>query len=177
MEFNKKELIQQMQEVGHRIGTNAVKDHLDSYGLHIEGVELQFFVKDTSKVKWKSNSKFTKLFDTELINIMSKNTITVEMLGLLTLLTPYLNYEDNSLINKDGSYMNQHDIMKLTGWSKKKVNQLLTVLIDNEIVYTEKQTEDKRKNKYSINPNLFYKGQKIDKDIKKYYDDKKKIKE
>lgn len=167
--INKKVLIQQMQEVGQRIGTNAVKDHLDSYGINIEGVELGFYVKDTSKVKWKANAKFTKLFDTELNRIMSKNILTVEMLGLLTLLTPYLNYEDNSLINKDGSYLNMNDIMELTGWGKKKVNQMLTVLIENEIMYTEKQKEDKRKNKYSINPNLFYKGQKIDRDIKEYY--------
>lgn len=177
MEMNKKELIQQMQEVGHRIGTNAVKDHLDSYGISIEGVELGFYVKDTSKVKWKTNAKFTKLFDSGLNKIMTKNIFTVEMVGLLTILTAYLSYEDNSLINKDGSYLNHNDIMELTGWSKKKVNQILTVLIENELIHTEKQIEDKRKNKYFINPNLFYKGQKIESSVKEFYKDKKNKKD
>jgi hypothetical protein len=164
---NKKEILQEMQEVGQIIGTNGVQDYLESHGLDINQVQLKFIVKDVSKVKWKSKSEFVKIFIKELEKM--DKTITVEMLGLLTLLTPYLNYEDNSLINKDGSYLNQNDIMNLTGWGRKKVNQTLKVLIDNEILQTKKQKEDLRKSKYFINPNYFYKGQKIDPEIKEYY--------
>jgi hypothetical protein len=165
---SKKEILQEMQEVGQIIGANGVKDYLDSHGLDINNVQLKFVVKDVSKVKWKSKSEFVKIFIKELEK-MDKTIITVEMLGLLTLLTPYLNFEDNSLINKDGTYMNQNDIMSLTGWGRKKVNQTLKVLIDNEIIYTKKQKEDLRKTKYFINPNYFYKGQKIDPETKEFF--------
>jgi hypothetical protein len=172
---SRKEIMQEMQEVGQIIGANGVKDYLDSHGLELENLQYRFIVKDTSKVKWRSKSEFVKIFIKELEK-MDKNIITVEMLGLLTLLTPYLNFEDNSLINKDGSYMNQNDIMNLTGWGRKKVNQILKVLIDNEILYSKKQKEDLRKSKYFLNPNYFYKGQKIDPETKEYFEQQSKKK-
>jgi hypothetical protein len=170
---SKREIIQEMQEVGQVIGTNGVKDYLDSHGIDINNVQLKFVVKDVSKIRWRSKSEFVKIFIKELEK-MDKNIITVEMLGLLTLLTPYLNFEDNSLINKDGTYINQNDIMNLTGWGRKKVNQTLKVLIDNEIIYSRKQKEDLRKSKYFVNPNYFYKGQKIDPESKEYFEQQNK---
>lgn len=167
---NKKELIDKLQEVGHDSGLTGVKKFLDDNGIDVDGLQLRFLVKDISKIPWKPKTQFVKVFDKEIAK-MDKNIITVEMLGLLTLLTPYLNFEDNSLM-KDDKYINQNDIMEITGWGRKKVNQTLKVLIDHEIIYTQKQKEDLRKLKYSINPNYFYRGQKIDPEIKEYYKDK-----
>ena len=174
--LNKNDLISHMQEVGQKIGVNAVKDYLDSNDIEIDDISLRFFVTDTSKVKWKPNSKFVKLFISEMEKLMKNKTITVEMLGFLTLLTPYLNYEDSCLINKDETPMSQNDIIKLTGWGRNKVNQTIKALIELEVIYEQKQEADKRRSKYYLNPNLFFKGQKIDKEVKKYYDDKKKSK-
>lgn len=174
--LNKNDLISHMQEVGQKIGANAVKDYLDSNDIEIDDISLRFFVTDTSKVKWKPNSKFVKLFISEMEKLMKNKTITVEMLGFLTLLTPYLNYEDSCLINKDETPMSQNDIIKLTGWGRNKVSQTIKALIELEVIYEQKQENDKRRSKYYLNPNLFFKGQKIDKEVKKYYDDKKKSK-
>ena len=166
---SKKELIDKVQELGHTEAVNTVKDFLDNQGIDLDGIELRFIVKDVSKVKWKPKSEFVKIFIKELEK-MDRNIITFEMLGFLTFLTPYVNYEDNTLINKDGSYMNQNDIIELTGLSRKKVNHILKVLIENKVIYTMKQTEDKRKSKYLVNPKIFYKGQKIDSNLKEYID-------
>lgn len=174
---NKKGLLFQMQEVGHRIGTNAVMDFLESHGLEMDGVQLGFYVKDTSKVKWKGSSKFIKLYEMEMERLMNKEIINFEILGFLTWLSKYLNYEDNSLINKDGTYLTQKDIIEITGWHKNKVSKTVKSLIENEILYEKKQEEDKRKSKYFMNPNLFFKGKNIDKDIKEFYDNKKKVKD
>lgn len=174
--MNKNDLISHMQEVGQKIGANAVKDYLDSNDIEIDDISLRFFVTDTSKVKWKPNSKFVKLFISEMEKLMKNKTITVEMLGFLTLLTPYLNYEDSCLINKDETPMSQNDIIKLTGWGRNKVSQTIKALIELEVIYEQKQENDRRRSKYYLNPNLFFKGQKIDKEVKKYYDDKKKSK-
>jgi DNA-binding MarR family transcriptional regulator len=172
MTINKKEIMSQMQEVGQRIGTNAIKDFLESHDIEIDGVQLGFIVKDNSKVKWKSSSHFIKLFERELQRLMTKRIIDIEMLGFLTTLSLYLNFEDNSLVNKDGSYINQKDIINITNWSKSKVNKFIKVAIENELLFEKKQDEDKRKSKYFLNPKLFYKGQKIDKDIKEQFNNK-----
>jgi DNA-binding MarR family transcriptional regulator len=100
---------------------------------------------------------------------MTKKVIDIEMLGFLTLLSLYLDYEDNSLI-KDDRYLNQKDILELTGWSKNKVSKFIKAAIDNKFIYEEKQENDKRKSMYYLNPNLFFRGQKIDKETKQYYD-------
>jgi DNA-binding MarR family transcriptional regulator len=92
------------------------------------------------------------------------------MIGFLTTMSLYLNFEDNSLINKDGSYITQKDIITITNWSKSKVNKFVRIAIENELIFEQKQEEDKRKSKYFLNPNLFYKGSKIDKETKEYFD-------
>jgi hypothetical protein len=166
---SKKDIINKVQELGHNEAVNTVKDFLDNQGIDLDGLELRFIVKDVSKVKWKPKSEFVKIFIKELEKLDNK-VITFEMLGILTFLTPYINYEDNTLINKDGSYMNQNDIINLSGLSRKKVNHILNVLIENEIIFAMKQTEDKRKSKYLVNPKIFYKGQKIDRNLKEYFD-------
>lgn len=169
---SKKDIMQKMKEIGLQKGSAEANKFLLDNGIDIENVELNFTVRDTSKVLWKPKSEFVKIYTKELKK-MDNNTITIEMLGFLTLLAPYLNYEDNSLINEDDTYMTQNDIINLTGWSRKKVNQTLKVLIDNEIIYTMKQKDDQRKSKYFINPNVFFKGQKIDRDVKEYFEPKK----
>lgn len=167
--LNKNDLMLNMQEVGHTSAKRSVMDYLESHGIDVDDISFKFLVNDTSKVKWKSNSKFVKLFIAELEKLMSKKVITVEMLGFVTLLTPYLSYENNCLMNKDNSIMNQNDIIKLSGWGRNKVSQTIKVLIELEIMHEEKQQEDKRKSKYYLNPHLFYKGQKIDKEVNEFY--------
>lgn len=170
MTINKKEIMSKMQEVGLRTSTNAVMDFLESHDIELNGVELGFYVKDNSKVRWKSNSHFIKLFERELYRLMTKRIIDIEMIGFLTTLSLYLNFEDNSLVNKDGTYINQKDIIDITGWSKSKVNKFIKLAMENELIFEQKQEEDKRKSKYFLNPNLFYKGSKIDPDTKKQFD-------
>lgn len=172
--MNRKDMLVILQEAGHKLGTSGVKDLLDSYDMEMDDIELGFYVKDHSKVKWKSKSRFVKIFVTEVEKLMNDEIITVETLGFLTLLASYLNYEESSLVNKDGSYLEQSDIVKLTKWSRKKVSNTINLLIELEIMYVQKREDDKRKSVYFINPNLFHKGQKIDKETKEYYDNKKK---
>jgi DNA-binding MarR family transcriptional regulator len=145
---------------------NGLEDILDNYQMSIQ-------MKDVSKTKWKSKSHFIKVYEQELLKLMTKKVIDIEMLGFLTLLSLYLNFEDNCLINKDGTYLNQKDIIELTGWSKPKVNKFIKEAIDSELMYEKKQEIDKRKSKYYLNPHLFFKGQMIAKETKDHYNKEK----
>jgi hypothetical protein len=159
---NQSELYLYLQNIGNK----AIYDFLESQGLE---AHAQMYVKDISKVKWKSKSHFIKLYKQELQRLMTKKVIDIEMLGFLTVLSLYLNFEDNSLIIDD-RYLNQKDIIDITAWNKNKVNKYIRIAIENELLYEEKQEGDKRKSKYFLNPNLFFRGQKIDKETKQYYD-------
>lgn len=172
----KRDLMEQIQEVYALSGSNAVRTFLESHDIeldNLEGIHISKpYIKDNSKVKWKTGTQFIKMFSVELIKLVNKKGVLndIELLGLATRLSLQVDFEDNSLINKDGSYITQKDIMDITGWGKKKVAQSLKQLIDNEIIYIDKQEEDQRKNRYYMNPNIFYKGSNIDKEVKQRYD-------
>lgn len=154
------------------IGAQAINKFIEDQGLELD-YQMYFQMKDVSKTKWKSKSHFIKVYEQELLKLMSKKVIDIEMLGFLTLLSLYLNFEDNCLINKDGTYLNQKDIIELTGWSKPKVSKFIKEAIDSELIYEKKQEIDKRKSKYYLNPHLFFKGQMISKETKDQYNKEK----
>lgn len=80
------------------------------------------------------------------------------------------------LKNKNGEYLTQEDIMKITGLKRRAVINMLNDLKKHEIIFDKPQENDKRKKKYYLNPNLFYKGKEIDVKIKEYFDRQKEMK-
>jgi DNA-binding MarR family transcriptional regulator len=173
---NKQELMGTLRKIIQFAGQNALVDHLTDNELQLlTDFDWNIFVKDNSKVEWRSKSKFVKLFDVQMYNLFNKKILNVDDIGFLTVLSTFINYEDNSLRNKDKkhTYMAQSDIMNIMHWDRKRTYQRINKLIKNKIIHKKKQDEDKRKYKYYINPNLIYRGKKIDKDIKEYYDDQK----
>lgn len=78
--------------------------------------------------------------------------------------------------NKNGEYLTQEDIMKITGLKRRAVINMLNDLKKHEIIFDKPQENDKRKKKYYLNPNLFYKGKEIDVKIKEYFDRQKEMK-
>jgi hypothetical protein len=173
---NKKEFLNQLKEIYNHLGTRGVKDHLEANDIDPEvlnGMQFSPVLRDVSKVQWKPKTEFIKLYHVEMNKKVTKGTLNdIELLGLTTRLSLFVDYEDNYLINKDGTYLTHKDIMNITGWGKKKVTQALKQLIENDIIFEEKQEEDKRKNKYYMNPNLFYKGSTIYKEKKLQHDNK-----
>ena len=168
---NRNELVNIIQNIGAKAVNQFIEDHdlqdqFDNYQMSLQ-------MKDVSKTKWKSKSHFIKLFEQELCRLMTKKVIDIEMLGFLTLLSLYLDYEDNCLVNKDGTYLSQKDIIEVTGWSKNKVNKFLKEAIESELIFEKKQEIDKRKSKYYLNPHLFFKGQMISKETKDHYNKEK----
>lgn len=162
---NRNELFEYLQNIGNQ----AIRQFIEDQGIEDEVGYAKLWMKDNSKVRWKTGTHFIKMFELELKRLMTKKVIDIEMLGFLTLLSLYLNYEDSCLV-KDGKYLNQKDIIEISGWSKNKVNKFLKEAIENDLLFEEKQEEDKRKSKYKLNAKLFYKGSKIDRDEKMYYD-------
>ena len=79
-------------------------------------------------------------------------------------------------MRKFREYLTQEDIMKITGLKRRAVINMLNDLKKHEIIFDKPQENDKRKKKYYLNPNLFYKGKEIDVKIKEYFDRQKEMK-
>lgn len=164
---DRQKLIRLVKKIVELSGTNAVFDHLtDKEMTLIEDLDISVFVKDKSKLLWKSKSNFVKFFECQL----DKNSkeLTIEELGFLTKMSQFIDYEDNTLRNSDHTYITQNDIIHITKWDKNKVRKILNKLINLKYIYKERQI-DKRKYKYYLNPNYFYRGRYINKDIYKFY--------
>lgn len=78
--------------------------------------------------------------------------------GMLMTVMPYVGYEDCCIKKGDGTPLNVNDFTKLTGLSKSKVYKIVASLIEKNILYKDKKG-------YFVNPWLFYKGTKLNKDL------------
>lgn len=133
----------------------------------IENIMVSTFVKDLSKVLWKSTkSKFTKLYKKELLRIVNDKLLNDRQLGQLTKLSLCIRYEDNILRNPDDSYMSQKDIIEFLDTSKTRVYELLKVLKANQLIYDSPNPKNKNYSIYYLTPELFYEGAVIHKSIK-----------
>lgn len=164
-----------LQEHVQAEAMQTVIDTLESMGIEPSTLGLSFYIKDKSKVKWKTKTHFIKVFVSELQRLHHNKILNFEQLGFLTVLSTYMHYQDPYLRTREGSYLTQKDIIDMSGWGKKKVIGLLNELKNKKVLLSTSQPNDKRKKRYFIDPNLFYIGNEIDQRIKEHYSkDKKK---
>jgi Fic family protein len=163
-----------IREIYDTVGKRAVMDYLESIDHEDELYEIEIwgYVKDTSKVQWKSSrTKFTKMYDDEVKRLIANGKMDYQKLGFLCHLMMYASFEGNVLMidEKNNTYMTQKDMIDVTGISESTIKRYIKELIKEEILYEKKHPEDQRKRIYFINPNIFYKGKKINKNTKEYY--------
>ncbi|TPF17965.1 MarR family transcriptional regulator [Priestia megaterium] len=168
--INEKEL----KEIGLTSATTMINDHLEAIGHDegigkLEGYEIKLTIKNKNKVAWKARSEFTKLFHNELDSLIKSKKLNMQKVGFITMLSKYIAYENCYLVNKEGEYLSQKEIIQITGESKPTIVKILKQLIKDKIIIAEKQEKDKRLNKYCINPNLLFKGKDIDIKLKDKY--------
>lgn len=149
----------------------------DKYGIsekELEGLVISLFVRDTSKEIWKGGkTKFIKAFVGEVILLVEEMSVDWAELGfLLYLSAKFTNYEDNTLRDKDGKYINQTKLVKEICKSKKykvsetTIKRKIKELEESNLLFIKDNPENKRSKIFYLSPHLFYKGKYIDKDMK-----------
>lgn len=169
------EVLNRVRESQQEHVTKALIDTLESMGYDAENLGVSLYIKDNSKVKWKPKSHFIKLYPMELKKVKNKTDLTMEELGVVTLLSTYASFEDCFIRNDDGSFMSQQDMIDVMGFKRTKAHNILKRLQEFDVLLKGRQPDNKRKNRYFINPNLFYVGSEINLKVKEYYDKKKII--
>lgn len=157
-----------LQILANNSAKEAIKNYCDVTGSKVEDYQVGAFVKDTSKVKFNSEH-FIKTFDCTLKELIENKIISISEYSILSLLSLYVDYENNEL-KIDDKYMTQKDIIRISGYGKPKVIAILNSLINHNLLFGQKNLKDKRENIYYLNPYVYYRGQKLDKEIKKMID-------
>jgi hypothetical protein len=128
---------------------NELREISSKYCIPIEelhGLAINLFVRDTSKVQWKSGrTRFVKAYVTEVIMLIDENMIEWEDLGfMLYLSSKFTNFEDNTLRKKDdGSYIIQKDLAKVIyedrkgKVSERTIKRRIAELVDKQLLFTQ----------------------------------------
>lgn len=126
--------------------------------------EIETQITDTSKVKWNKGEHFVKLFKNEILNL--KDSLSNSELSFLYLLSNYLSFEENLIIDSDGQLMNIQMMCKEFNMSKRKIIDVTNSLYQKLLLFKIKNG----KNTYlSMNPYIMYFGSNINLDIAKMF--------
>ena len=103
--YNKDQITRFVHEVLQKTLKNELQEFADKYNVPIEKIEnivVSLYVKDKSKVQWKSSkAKFIKIYEKEAKMLFDNGIIYWQEFGFLCFLAVnFTNYEDNTLRNK-----------------------------------------------------------------------------
>jgi DNA-binding MarR family transcriptional regulator len=175
MEKNTTPSMKKLQEIIMRKVTNNLDDIIEGHDLDInkEDVAFSLYFSNNSTVELKGGrTKFVKIFDKEVKMLLKNKIINLKEFGFLTYLgMTFTSFEDNILKNTDGSICTQTDIIESSGLSRSVVSPMMKKLVEKNLIYEVNHADAHRAKAYYLNPLVFYRGNKIDKKIKKIFDD------
>ena len=139
---------------------------------NFENFAMVSFVKDDTLIKWKSNAKsesdyFVKIFFNEINYAKDTYGLTSLEVSFLYEISEYLSWEENLLIDNEGLPLNQKRLCDITGMDRKKIYKCTKSLEEKKCLL---RIFDGKDVFYLINPNLVFKGQKINKGIPKIFE-------
>ena len=121
-------------------------------------------IKNNTTIPWKNNKKeqslFAKVYYNEIEYVKSHFGLTMTEMGFLFSLTPYLLYEYNLLVDKDGNPINQKTLMKLLGYGKTAISKMINSLERKKClirIWYERETY------FIVNPFIMLCGTTVDK--------------
>lgn len=149
----------------HILIKEAMKEITEQHNL--SNFMLSTYIKDSTLIKWKVNPKssadyFVKIFFNEINYAKNKYNITDAEINFLYQISQYTSWESNLLIDGEGRPISQKMLCEITGMDRKKIFNNTKALEQKKClvrIYISREVY------YLINPNLCYKGQKINKGI------------
>ena len=139
---------------------------------NLDNYNISSYIKDTSRIGWKNNPKkkedyFIKIFYNELEYAKNTYKLTNGEVMFLLSVSKYMSWEENLLIDDEGLPINQKKLIKLTNMDRKTIYKYTKSLENKKCLL---RIWDGRDIYYIINPNLMFKGQKINKGIPKLFE-------
>ena len=169
--YNKDQVARFVHEVLQKTLKNELQEFADKYNVPIEKIEnivVSLYVKDKSKVQWKSSkAKFIKIYEKEAKMLFDNGIIDWQEFGFLCFLAVnFTHYEDNTLRNENGEYCTQKDIVEKSGCTKSTVSKIMKRLIDKKLIFEKKHPKVKNGKRYLLTPYLLYRGKMMSKELR-----------
>jgi DNA-binding MarR family transcriptional regulator len=133
---------------------------------NLDNFNITTYVRDSTKRFWKhgkgKNNEFIKIFYNEIDEVKELYDLKKSEVLFLYSLSPYLLWEENLLVDKDGLPLNQKRLCTELELDRKTVYKNMRSLEQKKCLI---RIFDGRDAFYLINPSLMFKGEKINKSI------------
>jgi hypothetical protein len=127
-----------------------------------EGMEVPLFsiyVKGDTRHPWKPEKYFNKNFKSYIEQIKKTYGLSVTEMGIISILSYHITYENNLITNEDGTPMIKKDLEKVLGIRQNAVDKYMAALVKKGAFASVKV---KRSVNYYLDPRIAYQGNKID---------------
>lgn len=124
--------------------------------LENEGIEVPSFsiyVKGDDRPLWKPEKYFNKNFKSYLQQIKKVHGLSVTEIGIITILSYHITYENNLITNTDGTPMIKKDLESVLGIGQNAVDKYMPSLVKKGVFASVKI---KRSVNYYLNPQIAY---------------------
>ncbi len=147
------------REIQARLSHAVLKERQQ---LEDEGVDVPSFslsVKSDTREVWKPEKYFVKSYLGLLDEIEKEHGLSIEERGIISILSGYLNYEDNLLSKENGDPLQRKDLEKILGKGHNAVDKYMKNLVEKGVLAKVKIINSVH---YVMNPYIYYMGNKID---------------
>jgi DNA-binding MarR family transcriptional regulator len=133
------------------------KRRMENEGLKVPSISV--YVKGDDRPLWKPEKYFNKNFKSYLQQIKRIHGLSVTEIGIITILSYHITYENNLITNEDGTPMIKKDLEEVLGIRQNAIDKYLAALVKKGAFASVKV---KRSVNYYLNPRITYQGNRID---------------
>jgi DNA-binding MarR family transcriptional regulator len=138
---------------------------------NLDNFNITTYITDNLKKPWKhgrgENNKFIKIFYNEIEEVKELYDLKRSEVLFLYSLTPYLLWEENLLVDKEGIPLNQKRLCSELELDRKTIYKNVKSLEQKKCLI---RIWDGRDVYYLVNPSLMFKGEKIHRSIPKLFE-------
>lgn len=141
------------------------KQRLIKEGIEVPNVTIS--VKDYSnRIPWKPEKKYVKFYRGYLNEIKDSYGLNISEMGIIHTLSDYIGYENNLLCKKNGDPILKKDLCEILDLQHNAVDKHMKTLVSKGIFA---KVKIKTSVNYYIDPRIAYRGNHIDRTLKKMF--------
>ncbi|MBU3190314.1 hypothetical protein K9O30_01710 [Clostridium bowmanii] len=148
--------------VHQRLANAALREKkiMESEGIIVPGISIS--VKSADNPPWNPDKYFIKSYTSCIEEVKKEYGLTIAEMGIIYMLSSYIDYENNLISNHDGTPIIKKDLEAILGLGQNAVVKHIASLVSKDIIVSSK---NKRSVNYYLNPRIFYMGNRIDRTL------------
>lgn len=133
------------------------KKRMEKEGMDVPSISIS--VRGDDRPLWKPEKYFNKNFKSFIEEIKKIHGLSINEIGIIFTLSQYITYENNLIMNNDGTPMIKKDLEAVLGIRQNAVDKYMVALIKKGVFASVKV---KRSVNYYLDPRVAYQGNRID---------------